>query len=918
MDVLVLGPVELRTESGAVLAVGGARRWAVLAVLAVHLNEAVTVESLADQVWAGEPPPTARAALQGHVAALRKLLGEGLHLVSTPGGYRLEGDRARVDSCRFEDRFDEARAVRDDEEAARLLLAAVKSWRGDGLTGPNGEVVCPPLARRLSERRMRAIEAYAERMLRLGRAGQVVPALTMAVRAHALREPLVRLLMLCLHQTGRTAEAVELYEQTREGLADELGAQPGPQLLDALARISVRPEPAAPAAGPALVPRQLPRRTGGFVGREAELAELDRAAAAGPGVLAVVGPAGVGKTALVVRWAHRVAERFPDGQLFADLRGFDEGDPERVDAVVSGFLHALGVSGGQLPTQPGERAAMLRSLLARRRLLVVLDNARDAASVRGLLPSGSGSLAVVTSRSALSELELREGARRVALSPLPAADAVALVAAVAGVDRVAAEPESARRWVELCDHLPLALRISASRLVTRPQWSIAQTVAEIEDERHRLSGLAVPGGVGVRAAIAVTGRLLPPEAARLLALLGVLPVEELDACTAAALLGQSLAEARHALGVLAAMHLLEEPRPGRFRRHSLVGLYARQLLAETADPAVVGAVWRRLTEYCVAATYAGAGPLTPYRQLLEPAAAANAGLPRAIDSPAGAVAWFAGNEPLVRAVVQQALTRGDHDGAYRLAQNAYIFYYLAGPADSWVAVCRDGLAAAMAVRPGAGVAHARSALGVALIGAGRAEQGVSFLERARDMDAQLSDPRDRLVTFMRLGVGYLECGAPPERAAAAFESAGRLADELGDDRTKSVALYHLGRARLAGGQLEQALADADASLALLPGAKDNERVWLVLLRAQVLARLGRAEQALAPAEEATAVLGRLGYTAREPEGHRLLAELLLAGGRAAEARKHLRLAVDQLVRAGSPLAEQARRELAAAEGVRGS
>ncbi|HEY5836806.1 AfsR/SARP family transcriptional regulator [Streptomyces sp.] len=913
MDVLVLGPAELRSGDGGTVAVGGPRRWAVLAVLAAHLNETVPVERLADEVWAGSPPPTARAALQGHITVLRRLLGEGLDLTTTGAGYRLGGDRAQVDVCRFDDLVSHARATRDDGTAAALLVRALESWRGDVVTAPTGEAVCPALSERLSERRVRALEALTERLLLLGRADEVVPGLTLAVRAYALRESLVRLLMLCLQQTGRRADALELYEQTREGLAVELGAEPGPLLDDALARISRGADAPAPWA-PELpaAPRQLPRRTSGFVGRTEELSALDRAAAEPGGVVAVVGPAGVGKSALAVRWAHHVAERFPGGQLFADLRGFGEGEPVGVDVVVAGFLRALGVTGGDVPAGEAERTALFRRLMAQRRLLVVLDNVRDAAGVRALLPDGTaGSLVVVTSRSTLSELEFHDGAPRLILAPLPTDDAVALVEAVVGAPRVRAEPEAVLRWVELCDRLPLALRISASRLLSRPHWTVAQTVEEIGDERTRLAGLGIPGGVGVRAAMTVTRRLLPPEAARLLTLLGLLPAEELDACVAAALTGSGLSAARRSLGVLAALHVLEETRPGRFRRHNLVGLYARQLLAETCGEAETRTVWCRLIDYCVAAAGEGARPLAPYPWLLEPAATAGAGLPRGIGTAAGAVAWFGRHEPLVRAVLHEAMRLGEYDRAYRLTQNVYMFYYLAGTAELWVEVCRAGLRAAVASRSADGVAHAHSALGVALVEAGHTAEGIGALERAREQD--VPQPRDRLVTFMRLGVGYVESGGPHEAAEEALETAARIADALGDTRSKALAHYHLSRCLPAAGRLEEALEHADAGLDLLAEAPDNEQVWLVLMRARLLQRLGRVSEALPPARSAAETFRRLGYAAREPESLRLLGTLLLALDRAEEACEPLRAAVALLDRTGSALAAEARRELAKAE-----
>lgn len=934
MDVLLLGPVQLRSERGQLLTVGGTRRWAVLATLALRLNEVVTVGELAASVWEGTPPPTARAALQGHVAALRKVLEHDLELTTANNGYRLVGDRSRVDVHRFDDLVRTAHLTRDDAAAATLLDRALALWGDTPLVSPAGVPLCPALAEAAAERRLRAFESLAERQLRLGRPDYSIPSLTLAVRAFGLRESLVRLLMLSLHQDGRRSEALELYERACEGLMAELATPPGPLLLDALARITSSrdgfgpssavdvpgfPAVATPSEEPtgsvapvneSAKPQQLPRRPGGFVGRSREISGLDRALAAASRVVAVVGPAGVGKSSLTVGWARAIAHRFPAGQLFVDLKGFGEGEPLSADTVVIDFLYALGVRGVQVPSTPADRIELYRRLVAQRKLLVVLDNVRAAADVRALLPEGGASLVLLTSRSALSELELQDGARRFILAPLPPADAVELLKAVVGTSRVTAEVEAVHRWAELCDHLPLALRISASRLVLRPTWSVAQLVEELRDERTRLAGLDIVDGIGVRAAITVTCRLLPPGALRLFTLLGMLPADELDTCTAAALTGTGLSTARTALGVLAGLHMLEETRPGRFKRHNLLGIYARLLLAETVGAPEVDEAWRRLLNYCVAATYEGAGSLAPYQWLLEPAIAPSAGLPHALGDGTNAVGWFHRHEPMVRTVLYEALRREENDGARRLSQNVYMFYYLAGSPDLWVQVCEAGLAAAVACQSATATAHARSALGLALIYAGRPQEGVAHLERARDLRMEVPHARDLLVTHTRLGVGYIEAGAPQERAMDALTVAVGLADGLLDTRSKSLALYHLSRSLATAGKLDEALEHADASLALLSGAPDKERVWAVLLRAQLLLRLGRGEQALLPASEATAVLRRLGYTSREPEGHWLVAEVLVLLDRAEEAVPHLHEAVALLRQAGSQRLAEAQEQLA--------
>ncbi|MDH6133744.1 DNA-binding SARP family transcriptional activator/tetratricopeptide (TPR) repeat protein [Kitasatospora sp. MAA4] len=933
MQILLLGPVELCAEDGTPLDIGGAKRRAVLAALALEFDRVVPVSGLMQLAWEGEPPPRARAALQGHIAALRKALGDqGLQLLTQDAGYLLTGDAQRIDVHRFETLVTRASATDEPRIKAGLLRDALDLWRGSPLADLPPTDCRETVVGRLHEQYLRVIEAWAECELGLGRGGRAIPVLDTAVRAEGLRESLVRVLVLCLYQDGRQAEALDVYHQARERLADELGVEPGRGLREAFEQVlravpvpsaappaasaalpvvvpAARPEP-APAGRP--VPRQLPRAVGGFVGRTDAAQWLDEVEAAEPGepaLAVVVGPAGVGKTALVVRWAHRAAERYPDGQLFADLQGFDERAPEEPGTVLGGFLRALGVPDAELPAGCAERSALFAELTLDRRLLVILDNVRDADDVCPLLPAGGGCTTVVTSRSALTRLIAQEGGAWLSLPLLAPEEAVQLLAAAIGVNRVEAEPETARQLVDLCDRLPLALRLSASRLAARPGWPIAHLVHEIADEQGRPGNLEHPGGAGVAAAIGLTCRLLPGNAAQLFALLGAHPGAEADTYSAAALLGCGVVEARRALGSLAGRHLVNESRPGHYSRHSLVELYCQQQLAQQYGPTGQQLAVARLLDYHLAASAAAARQLSPYPWLLAgPVEHHPVDLPP-MPTNAAALAWFADQEPIIRALVSTALEHGEADRVWRLTENCCTLYYHLGHQGRWKAAAAVGLRAAERAGDPRAVLQMNRVLGLAEVGARSTAAGLAHLEsavRAADGD----DWRLRLPAVMTLGQGLLVAGQSAS-AVAPLEEAIRLANGAAEARTAAAAHYHLAGVLIAAGDPQAALDHTRQGQRLIRDCPEADQVWLVYTEARALHALGRAEEALVPARRALDLSDRHGPVSQEAEIRRLLARLLVSLGRRVEAADHLVRAVALLDAAPYSARSEARRELAA-------
>ncbi|TKA08711.1 AfsR/SARP family transcriptional regulator [Actinacidiphila oryziradicis] len=677
MRVRLLGPVELTNGDGAPVAIAAGKRRAVLAVLALELNQVVPIDRLLDLIWDGDPPPRARTAVQGHVSALRRLLsdgGSGLELATREPGYALLGTADDVDLYLFRSLAEQASGAVDDRAAAGLLGRALALWRGTPLSDLPSATLRDEVAARLGQARLAALEGWAERKVRLTEGRDTVPELEEAVRAEPFREPLVRLLLLALHQADRRPAALDLYHRTRKLLDTELGVDPGTPLRAAYETVLRAGPPTPPPPPPLPVPRrpapaQLPREAAGFVGRATELGALGAA----QGLVLVVGPAGVGKTALTLRWAYRSVAAFPDGQLFADLRGFSAGSPVSAASVLSGFLRALGAADGSIPADLDERVALYRSLLAGRRVLVVLDNVRTVGDVLPLLPSGPGCSTVVTSRNLLGGLVAREGAAVVRVEALPPEESRALLARTVGPERIAAEAAASAELVRLCEGLPLALRVAGARLAMRAGWTVSELVTDLSDEQARLSVLTTDDAdSGVEAALRLSYRVLPEPAAELFRLLGLHPGADVDAWTAAALSGQSLADARRSLTDLVSAHLLQETSTGRFARHDLVRLYTVRLAEQDLSAQERDRALDRLLDYYLDVTATAAEPLIAQKHLLHrPPVPPAAGTPPLAGGADASAAWFRTEVAAAQALVTSSADGPRADRAWRVLSRAY-------------------------------------------------------------------------------------------------------------------------------------------------------------------------------------------------------------------------------------------------------
>jgi DNA-binding SARP family transcriptional activator len=580
----LLGPLEVWLGGRPIRLTTGRLR-TMLAVLAMSAGETVAMDRLVAEHWDGGQPVHARRTVQTYVARLRGVLGNAL-IHTTTDGYVLRLAPERVDALRFLALLDAAARSADPVVERARLGEALRLWRGLPFEGVRSAWLEATQTPRLVERFLDATERRVDLDLAAGRSEGLVACLGELVARYPLRESLWVRLLVVLARSGRQAEALERYETVRRRLAEELGADPGVELqrvhAELLAgRVPVLGEDGWPPAA-WRVPRQLPPDVGDFAGRNAELASVHRALAADRhGPVAIHGIGGVGKSALAIRAAHQLAERFPDGQLYVDLHGATTGQrPLQPLEVLGRLLRALGTDAAAVPADLEEAAATFRSRVAGRRLLVVLDNAAEAGQVKPLLPASSGCGVLVTSRPALLGLD---GASHVQLDVLAQREALELLGRLIGADRVAAEREAAVEVVGWCGGLPLALRIAGARLAARPTWPLRVLAGRLGDQRRRLDELEL-AEMSVRTSLQVSYRQLHTSAdpldrsaATAFGLLGLLDGTELGVPVAARLLELPEAAAERVLERLVDAQLLQTPSPGRYRLHDLLRLYAREL-----------------------------------------------------------------------------------------------------------------------------------------------------------------------------------------------------------------------------------------------------------------------------------------------------------------------------------------------------
>jgi DNA-binding SARP family transcriptional activator/tetratricopeptide (TPR) repeat protein len=942
----ILGPLELWRDGH--LATLAPKQRVVLAALLLRANQVASAEWLIEQVWGERPPVTATKTLHTLVTRLRRVLPAG-SLVTRAPGYLLQVAPDDLDLHCFHRLSREAAAAADQgahARAAERLHAALALWRGPALADVDSEALRRGDARGLEELRLATLEARIDADLRLGRHGELVAELTGLVTSHPLRERFHAGLMVALYRTGRQVEALAVYRELRGRLVEELGLEPG-RALQALQRqilardpdldLPVAPADGTPATVTPIVPRQLPPDPASFTGRGPELAEVEHRLTAADHnativISAIDGVGGVGKSALAIHAAHRLAGRFPDGQLYVNLHGATAGlTPLAPLEVLGRFLRALGMDGGQVPTELDEAAARFRSEVAARRLLVVLDNARDAAQVAPLLPGTPGSAVLVTSRQTLAGLD---GAPWVLhLDVLSPQEAVELLGRLAGPRRVAAEPEPAAEVARLCGYLPLALRIAGSRLAARPTWPVRALADRLANASARLDELEL-ANLGIRASVGVSYQQLqhspdPTDrnAAAALPLLGFLDGPDIGIAAAACLLDRSEAETVRVLERLVDAQLLETPTPGRYRMHDLLRLYARERGAEERSEAERTAALTRVLGFYTASVSNAVSLIHPGdRDTAAEVGEAEGGL--GFTHPAGALSWLdAELANLVAAIEQAAATAGapaslilqlPHTlqvffhirgfwgewervnqvalGAARRARdraaevlvlgdlgNAYWFL---GRDDDASACFRRSLAACQELGDRAGLARNLNGLAVVGIRGRRYDEALVWLQESVAVRRQLGDREGLSTTLTNLGIVHQRQGRYDD-AVACLEEAMSICEQFGDTRSWALDLHSLGNVYELQGRYDEALA---SQRTCLDTARELRYDWL---EAKILGslgvvceRLGRPDESLAHQREGLALHRKLGDRHSQAENLQQLGLTLRALGRDQDALAH--------------------------------
>ncbi|MEU6087862.1 BTAD domain-containing putative transcriptional regulator [Streptomyces sp. NPDC047085] len=872
----LLGPLEVEIDGRPVVLTG--RQRALCAALLLHANHVVSVDRLIDCLWDDRPPGAGAARVRALVAEVRRALGPaGPSLLTTRRpGYVMHARPDELDLLAFENLVEDGSraAARGDWDTVRLHTErALGLWRGEPLPDLPEAAVQEAERRRLGELHLVARESAAEADIETGRHRQAIAELLRLTAAHPLRERPHALLMRALRRDGRTAEALELYGALRRRMVDELGVEPSDEirtlhqrLLGGGTRPAVRPPdrplltPAAPAsstapassAAPAVpamperrVPRQLPSVPRRFVGRDDELRRLDSCLRTAEPLALIVGPAGVGKSALALHWAHRVADRFPDGQLYLDLRGFDNAEPMTPEEALSLLLQGLGCVPRDIPLGTDAQTALYRTLLADRRVLVVLDDVADASTVRLLRPASAGSLTLVTSRDKLSGLVTLDGAYRVSCDVLDSAAALELISAAVGSEAVAADPGAAAELIELCDRLPLALCVAGSWIGDRP-GSIRAYVRDLAD-RGRLARLHVEGeeSVAVRAALDLSYGVLPEEARRAFRFLGLLPGTGRSLAAAAAAAHTDVAHTADLLRLAQRVHLLRDVDHGRPAWHDLVHEYARDRTAAEDTAAERAAAVERVLDHYLQSIVNAAAAAGLYVMRSRPDAV-DGSRPREFRTIEEAYAWFDAAWDDIAAAIGHAAEHGPARFVWWLVDALQDLFHHRRPLSDWMRLAVLAREAADRAGDRPGQVAMRMSVGHARWRNGDLRGALAEYEQAEELARRADLAYGEAVALQGKGV-TLKLLGEPLRALPCYRRALALYRALGNVKNEEIMLINTASLNLALGRIGAAEEAATAALALIGEAAHHNRamalVNLALVR-QKQARFAEAEAAL--------------------------------------------------------------------------
>jgi DNA-binding SARP family transcriptional activator/tetratricopeptide (TPR) repeat protein len=948
----ILGPV-LVHDGYAAIGIPAPRQRTLLAALLVQVGQAVPADKLAETIWDGAPPTGAATTLRTHVMRMRRVLGPhaAARVHTRSGSYLLEAGADEVDILQFTALCKQGSAAAEAggwRQADRVLSDALELWRGVPLADITSETLRADVMPYLEQMHLQALECRNDAWLSLGRHSELVPQLQVLVAGNPLRERFHAQLMLALYRSGRQADALAEFQRARLHIVEELGIEPGPELrelhqrvLAADASLTVRRTAAAAGPRPDHVPRQLPAAVMNFIGRQREMSAMTAALERADGqsaqqalvISAISGTAGVGKTALAVQWAHDAADRYPDGQLYVNLRGYDPGPPVLPADALAGFLHALGLAGEEIPPGLDDRAATYRSAISGRRMLVVLDNAGEAEQLRPLLPGTSSCVTVVTSRDALTGLVARDGAWRLDLDVLPHADAVSLLRVLIG-SRVDAEPAAAAALAACCCRLPLALRIAAEMAACRADTRLASLAAELADDQHRLDLLDAGGDprTAARAVFSWSLRHLDPAAAQAFRLLGLHPGPDLDSHAAAALTGTSPARTSRVLDQLTRAHLLQSAGQDRHSMHDMLRDYARELTALPDSHDDPRAALTRLLDHYLDAAREAMRVLYPDPQ--RPPA------PPAADDAGAARAWLDAELANLVAVTAHAAAHGWPGHATQLAATLFLYLDTGGHYAEASAIYTQARTAAQQTGDQAAEAEALVNFGTAAWRQGQYETATSHLQHAVTLYREIGDKAGQARAIGNLGtvdlqrsrfhqaIGhheqalalYRQLGNQAGQAAALgnigipahvlghYQQAADLAQEalgiyrqIGNRAGEAVALAHLGDARLRQSQYQQAARHLSQARALCRETGNRACEAHVLDSLGDLDRLlGRHEQANSHYLNALAIRRDIGDRSGEADSLNGLGQVYIATDRLAAARSTYEEALKLAIRLHLP------------------
>lgn len=902
-------------NGGVEVDLGPPARRAVLGLLVLAEGEAMTKRELVDSLWGDRPPRSAVNVLQTHIKHLRRLLepdrvrrtsSEVLPHVS--GGYAVNQDVVDIDLVRFRSLVAEANTAHREDDTVRvaaLLGEALRLWQGRPLADVPFLATSPKVVA-LVAKRWGVLARYGDAMIEIGAAADILPDVAEAAVEQPLDEPAQARLIRAYHAVGQRAKAFQIFHEVRDRLVAELGIDPGPELREA--HTALLHDNAGPSggvvAGPrsALrVPKQLPAEPAGFTGRTAQLSTLDglvlESEQSGGAVMiaAISGTAGVGKTALAVHWAHRVRDRFPDGQLYANLRGHTPGPAAAPIEVLAQFLSALGVPAERVPFDLETASAMYRTLMTDRRTLVLLDNVVGPGQIRPLLPAGPGCLVLVTGRDRMTGLVALHGARQLTLDVLSPDDALELLASVLG-----AKPAVATELAELCAYLPLALRIAAANLADH---GAEDYVAKLR-EGNLLAALSVRGDeqTAVRTAFDLSCAALPAEAQRLFRLLSLVPGTDFSTEAVAALIGTDPERAGRLLDRLASAHLVERHAPDRHRFHDLLRRYAAEQVERQEQARDRDAALHRLHDWYLHAVDSAARLLYPHMLRL-PVPETDARAPSAVTDLAAASNWLDSERANLVAAVREAARSGPRPMAWLLADALRGYFWMCLRRVDWLATAEAGLAAAEETGEHRARAAARLCLADLHFRQGRYRQAVRHYAHALLLARRAGWVEAQAAVLGNLGCVYWQSGKLAV-AAARFERALALSRGIGQPVGEAVALGNLGLVHWEMGSLAQAADHYGRSLSRYRqiGSRYGEAINLC--------NLGQAQRARGLPAEAVELLTRAltlhreaGDRSGEAEANSRLAAAFYDLGRHTEALDHARAGLTLAQEAGDPRTE---------------